>query len=275
MQPLLRTLEAGLVPMLANTAGAAGEGRAEDATFLERLTRAMDIYCERTSLDFWAEPLNAWTNGAFLLAAALILPRLWAIEGRREAKRLVAPTRVLLVELVAIALGSFAFHTYATPLAGMADVGSIAAFIFTFLAVYLGRVLKLRPVTVVGICLAVFAASIGLPGLTRFTPIPGFVATYFPPTLAAVAMGLVAMRRGIAGGPYLIAGAGLFVVSMIVAALDEPLCPQFPYGTHFIWHMLNAVVLYLMLLGLLATVPLCASAEAGQKREREREQPTR
>jgi MFS family permease len=268
MPPLPRTLEAGLAPMLANTADAVASGRAEDASPLERLTQTMDIYCERTSLDFWAEPLNAWTNGAFLIAAALILPRLWAIEGRREAKHLITPTRVLLVELVAIALGSFAFHTYATPLAGMADVGSIAAFIFTFLAVYLGRVLKLRPVTVGAICLGIFAASIGLPGLTPSTPIPGFIATYFPPTLAAVAMGLVAMRRGIAGGPYLIAGAGLFVVSMIVAALDKPLCPQFPYGTHFIWHILNAGVLYLMLLGLLATVFTHPAENPGRERDR-------
>lgn len=254
MEVLLRTLESGATPLLAQAVGAEGK------TALERLTTTMDIYCERDSLEFWAEPLNAWTNGAFLIAAMLILPRLWAIEGRREAKHLVTPTRVLLVELVAIALGSFAFHTYATPLAGLADVGSIAAFIFTFLAAYLGRVLGLGPAAVTGICVGVFAASIGLPGLTQFTPVPGFIATYLPPTLAAVAMGAIAIRRGIPGGRYLIGGAGLFVVSMIVAALDRPLCPRFPYGTHFIWHLLNAGVLYLMLLGLLAAASRSAHA---------------
>lgn len=270
MLPLPRTLEVGVTPLLATTAGAGGEGRGADggASLFERLTQTMDIYCERTSLDFWAEPLNAWTNGAFLIAAALILPRLWAIEGRREAKHLVTPTRVLLVELVAIALGSFAFHTYATPLAGLADVGSIAAFIFTFLAAYLGRVLGLRPVAVVAICVGVFAASIGLPGLLRLTPVPGFIATYFPPTLAAVALGVIAMQRNLGGGQYLVGGAVLFVVSMIVAALDRPLCPDFPWGTHFIWHILNAGVLYLMLLGLLATVATHPAENPGRERDR-------
>lgn len=34
------------------------------------------IYCERTGSEFWAEPLNALTNGAFLLAAWWLIPRL-------------------------------------------------------------------------------------------------------------------------------------------------------------------------------------------------------
>jgi len=32
----------------------------------------IDLYCERTDASFWAEPANALTNAAFLIAAALI-----------------------------------------------------------------------------------------------------------------------------------------------------------------------------------------------------------
>ena len=38
-------------------------------------TDPIDAYCERLGPGFWAEPLNAWTNLAFLLAA-LLAPRL-------------------------------------------------------------------------------------------------------------------------------------------------------------------------------------------------------
>jgi hypothetical protein len=30
----------------------------------------IDLYCERTDASFWAEPANALTNAAFLIAAA-------------------------------------------------------------------------------------------------------------------------------------------------------------------------------------------------------------
>ena len=35
-------------------------------------TASIDGYCERLDPSFWAEPLNAWTNLAFLLAAAVM-----------------------------------------------------------------------------------------------------------------------------------------------------------------------------------------------------------
>ncbi|MEM7623993.1 MAG: hypothetical protein AAF333_00030 [Planctomycetota bacterium] len=43
----------------------------------------IDIYCERRSTGFWAEPLNAWSNLAFWIAAAWTVPAL-----RRAGRRL-------------------------------------------------------------------------------------------------------------------------------------------------------------------------------------------
>jgi len=215
----------------------------------------MDVYCERTSDAFWSEPLNAWTNVAFLLAAMLLLPRLWAIEGRPEGRRFATPGRVLLVEMVAIALGSFAFHTFANPLAAMADVGSIAVFILTFVGVYLRRALGMGLGWSIAAVAAVLIASVGLPGLVvpmLPTPQLGFIPTYLPATAAAAGLGVAAMRRGLTGGGYLLGTAGVFVLSMAVASLDMPLCPWWPWGTHFVWHVLNAVVLYLAVRGFFA-----------------------
>ena len=45
-----------------------------------------------------------------------------------------------------------------------------------------------------------------------------------------------------------LAGAGaLFVLALVFRSIDQAMCPTFPYGTHFLWHLLNAVVLYLLL----------------------------
>ena len=35
------------------------------------LNHQVDVYCERTDFSFWSEPINALTNIAFLIAAAL------------------------------------------------------------------------------------------------------------------------------------------------------------------------------------------------------------
>ena len=38
-------------------------------------------------------------------------------------------------------------------------------------------------------------------------------------------------------------GAGLLIVSLTFRTLDQPLCDALPFGTHFLWHVLNAVML--------------------------------
>jgi len=38
----------------------------------------------------------------------------------------------------------------------------------------------------------------------------------------------------------------LFAVSLTLRQLDGPLCPAWPLGTHFGWHLCNAAVLYLL-----------------------------
>jgi len=45
--------------------------------------------------------------------------------------------------------------------------------------------------------------------------------------------------------------AGLFALSVMLRTLDRSLCGGFPLGTHFLWHLLNAVLLYLLLTGLI------------------------
>jgi hypothetical protein len=38
---------------------------------------------------------------------------------------------------------------------------------------------------------------------------------------------------------------GIFSLSLVLRTVDAAICPAFPLGTHFIWHLLNGLVLYL------------------------------
>jgi hypothetical protein len=38
-------------------------------------------------------------------------------------------------------------------------------------------------------------------------------------------------------------GAVILIVSLTFRTIDEPLCENIPLGTHFVWHILNGVML--------------------------------
>lgn len=47
-------------------------------------------------------------------------------------------------------------------------------------------------------------------------------------------------------GQWFAVAGGLFACSLLLRSLDEPVCGSFGAGTHFLWHLLNALVLYLL-----------------------------
>jgi prepilin signal peptidase PulO-like enzyme (type II secretory pathway) len=47
--------------------------------------------------------------------------------------------------------------------------------------------------------------------------------------------------------PGLTIGLGILVTSMVAPRADEPLCQMHPLGNHFLWHILNAVMLAWMI----------------------------
>ena len=49
----------------------------------EMWSTPIDLYCERVTVSFWAEPLNALSNIAFLIAAYAALD-LWRREGKND-----------------------------------------------------------------------------------------------------------------------------------------------------------------------------------------------
>ena len=192
----------------------------------------VDGYCERTDFTFWSEPLNALTNLAFIIAALIF----W----RRSQG--VPMARVLSGILFVIGVGSFLFHTFATNWASMADVVPIGVFILTYLFVVN------RDMVPMGGWLAVFATALFIPYAAALVPvlnrIPFIAISNFYWTVPILLVGYaVFLRRkpGIASG--FLFGAGLLSVSIIIRSLDEILCDAVPIGTHFIWHILNGIML--------------------------------
>jgi hypothetical protein len=197
----------------------------------------IDLYCERTDASFWSEPANALTNAAFLIAAAAAFSS-WRRAGGRDR-----PALALIAVVVAVGIGSFIFHTVATRGALLADVIPIAVFIYAYLLLALRRFVHLPLAVSIAVVVAYVA---GAEALSRLAPPRAFNGSidYLPALIALIAVALAAhgpARRGLG------LAAAIFAGSLALRTLDIAVCDAFPLGTHFVWHMLNATLLYMLL----------------------------
>jgi hypothetical protein len=201
-----------------------------------------DLYCERLGPGLWAEPLNATTNLAFFLAA-------WAawILGRR-AYALSLGARLLVTLIIAIGVGSTLFHTFATPWARTLDTGSILLFQISYLWLYGRRIANLSPGLTAGL-LSLFVAA-NYAG-RQFPHVFNGSLIYAPAVVVIVGLGVYHVRTHTAGRRSLLAAATVFLLAVIFRVMDRAVCPVFPFGTHFLWHLLIPVVLYFLMRGLL------------------------
>jgi hypothetical protein len=197
----------------------------------------VDLYCERIGAGFWAEPVNAVTNAAFLLAAGIAFVR-WRRAGARDW-----PTLVLIIVLVAIGLGSFAFHSLATRGAVYLDVIPIAVFIYGYLLLALRRFLALPWRATIELLVVFFATSRVLPYLANPGALNGSLD--YLPALGAILILVWFVPSKVR--PTIWLAAIVFVMSLAFRTMDQAVCPAFPLGTHFIWHLLNATVLLVLL----------------------------
>jgi len=196
-------------------------------------TQEINAYCERLDGSYWAEPINAVTNAAFLVAAVWM----W----RRCAG--LAPARALAAILFVIGIGSFLFHTHATAWAATADVLPILGFILLYLFL-VNRDVVGWPLWPALLGTAAFIPyAIGVTWALRPVPFLSTSSFYWTVPLLLVIYG-VALRRSY---PALVRGfwigAGILAASITFRSLDQPLCAVWPLGTHPMWHLLNAVML--------------------------------
>jgi hypothetical protein len=202
----------------------------------------IDLYCERLGAGFWAEPVNALTNLAFVIAG------LWGVVAARRSGsgRFV---EVLGWWVVAIGIGSFLFHTFANRLTIWFDIVPIATLVVVFSFFALHRFAGYGKAAAVAILL-VFLVVAGL--LTWAVPDWLRIASngttgYLPAFLAMLVFGVLCLWRGSPAGWYLLAAGCIFVVSATSRMIDPVVCDTFPLGTHFLWHTLNGVMLWVAL----------------------------
>ena len=219
--------------------------------------QAVDIYCERTSVAFLAEPFNALSNLSFIAAA------LWGAATARS-RGLRSPMVWVLIGMAAmIGLGSFLFHTFANRWSELADTLPIWSFVALFVlaamhfigGMSVARVLRVAGFVIIGAVLTIWLLASGEgadAAVQAADPLNGS-GQYAPALIALLVFaGITAWRRHPAA-PWVAAATGTFLVSLVLRTLDRDLCAAFPIGTHFGWHLMNGLMIALLLQMLVRT----------------------
>ena len=201
------------------------------------LNAYIDLYCERTQPGLWAEPLNAFTNISFFIAAFFVF-RL-----ARDKKSLDVRAFALIALLLVVGAGSTLFHVFATHWAMLSDTLPTLLFQLVFLLLYARGVIGLSwPYTVMLLCGFVLC-------IYGFGTLPGHwlngSLSYAPAFIFLLGLGAWHRLRIKREKHTLLAAAGVFAISLAFRSLDMEFCDIITTGLHFVWHLLNGVVLYL------------------------------
>jgi hypothetical protein len=205
------------------------------------LCAPVDNYCERVSAAFDAEPINALTNVAFLIAAWAA----WKLHRQRHQPAGAGLIQALIATMAIVGLGSFLFHTVATRWAEWGDVLPILVFMLLYLwlalSSFFGWPIWLKFLSVLLYFSVTFYLEAALPARVLWGG-----ALYLPTIVAMTAIGAALYQRHSSAARPLFVATGVFLLSFSFRTLDSRVCSVFPIGTHFLWHLLNATLLYLL-----------------------------
>ena len=212
----------------------------------------IDLYCERTASGFMNEPVNAFSNASFVLAAW------WNLRTMPTAMSSLGAT-LLCVLAALIGVGSFAFHTVPNTATQWLDVGAIWGFVVTFVVLLIHLATGHRwPLTV-------FFTAVGVSALVGFFVITGDAITanpgdadtdafngslqYLPALLALLVFSALATFTHHRAKRYLWWATLLFIVALVFRTIDLSVCTNLPLGTHFLWHTLMGLMVGVLLRG--------------------------
>ena len=201
----------------------------------------LSIYCERAgNPGLAAEPLNAITNLAFVVAGLLLTAKMVRQKGV-QWQRGYLDLYVLIALLIGIGVGSGLWHTHVDIWTLLADVIPIYLFInlyiFSVFRRLIGWLWWQVALCWVGYCVLTALVAIFVKGLAGSE-------MYLPPLLMLLFAGGMARSTDSASSGKLFITALLFALSLSLRTVDSYICETIPMGSHFLWHLLNAWVLY-------------------------------
>ena len=200
------------------------------------------MYCERTTNYLFAEPLNATSNLFFIISA-------YVLKRKHNVK-----DNIFSYLIYFIGISSFFWHIFNNNLTAFLDTLSIILFISIYLFRFYYRIFKLSYLSSIFLITFFIIFSILFSAVFNSSVIGS--SSFYLPILSHLFLNYLLLKLKV---PTLIQLKSLlyasliFSISIILRYIDEFICTNFIYGTHFLWHGLNSIVLYLVCNFMLVT----------------------
>lgn len=206
--------------------------------------------CERHALGFMGEPLNVISNLGFLYVAVVI----YRFYHKHEdiTGRWIWDIHALTFLTFIIGFNSIVFHAFPTPTTELMDTIPIVMFImiyFTSILFRIGRCTLFQA----GICLVAFVGFSHVL-VTQFPRALNDSIGYLSSMIALIIIAVYLHLKARPSSTHFMLASIVGVCSLFCRAIDRDICSMFPLGTHFIWHCLNATLLYILLKQIIRNV---------------------
>jgi hypothetical protein len=209
---------------------------------MPKINDYVDLHCERLADGLMGEPLNILSNILFFVVAYLLFKQY------RTADIRAPRVKVLIYLVVAFGVGSIIFHSTARMWGALFDVLPIVMFAVLYLYLFARHVLRFHRKWAVALIAFFFIANLIFKANVIKAPdgyvslIPSVLVMYCIALYMFATKNRSAMRFATATLVATMAASFRAVDSYLNA---EDLCEMFPFGTHFLWHVLMAGYVYL------------------------------
>lgn len=207
--------------------------------------------CERAHFTHWyAEPLNVLSNIGFLYVAVMIYRYYHKHEDLEN--RWVWDIHALTFLTFIIGMNSIIFHLFPSNLTELMDTVPIVMFIIIYFVSVLFRIGKVNLFQGT-ICIVAFLGFSHML-VHQFPRALNDSIGYLSSMVALVAIAVYLHLNARPSSSHFLLAAIIGIASLFCRAVDRAVCDMFPLGTHFVWHCLNATLIYILLKQIIRNV---------------------
>jgi hypothetical protein len=206
--------------------------------------------CERHAAGIFAEPLNVISSFAFIVVAISI----YRFYHRHEDldRKWIWDIHALTFLTFIIGINSVVFHAFPTPTTELLDTLSIVMFIVVYFWSVLFRIGRCNFFQAT-ICFIAFVGGSHIL-VHQFPRALNDSIGYLSSMMALIVIAIHLHLKARPSSQHFMLASIVGVCSLFCRAIDREICPDFGFGTHFIWHMLNATLLYILLKQIIRNV---------------------
>lgn len=192
---------------------------------------------------WFSEPLNVLSSALFLVTAFAL--HYYFNKIRNTSRHFDLDIRLLIGITYAIGVSSLLLHSLPNAVTEFFDVMSISLFIVVFFFSVMLRILRcsMRNMILAFVGFLFFTFS----SITYLESYMNGAASYIATMAVLSMMAFYLYGKSHPSAKHFLAGSQIGVVALYFRSIDMKACSWMPLGTHWIWHTMNAILIFILM----------------------------